>query len=70
MMLDNVKWEPIPPPDIIQNEDVPYATHKGTVDVLGCILRCYQLSDGRRVIDADDVHSFFSPKEPPHDPTT
>lgn len=42
------------PPDAI------YATHEGVLEFEGIRLRVYQLSDGRRVIDAGDVQRLFS----------
>ena len=40
-------------------DGLPTVTHAGVFVVGGHGLKVYQLSDGRRVIDADDVHRFF-----------
>lgn len=45
--------------------DALYATHEGTVEFGAAKLRCYQLNDGSRVFDADDVAAFFTPPWPP-----
>jgi hypothetical protein len=37
-----------------------HATHEGDLVVGEKRLHCYQLSDGRRVVDADDVDRFFT----------
>lgn len=37
----------------------PHATHEGTLTIAGFSFRVYQLSDGSRVLDADDVAAFF-----------
>lgn len=36
-----------------------HATHVGVLAFYGFDLRVYQLSNGNRVIDADDVKAFF-----------
>lgn len=36
-----------------------YATHVGVLRIGGYMLTVYQLNDGQRVIDADDVVRFF-----------
>ncbi len=51
---------PIDKPDNIKEGEV-YVTHSGVVDIGGVKLRCYILSDGKRIFDADDVHNFFEP---------
>lgn len=40
-------------------EDIPQATHEGTLDVLGFKLRTYRLDDGRTVIHAEDFEKFM-----------
>jgi hypothetical protein len=39
--------------------DLPHATHSGVLTLFGKTLRCYRLSDGRAVFDADDFRDFF-----------
>ena len=45
------------------SDDLPWVTHQGVFDFAGARLRCYQLSDGQRVFDADDVEAAFGVRE-------
>lgn len=61
IMLDAIDFTPIertedPAPGVL------YATHEGILRIQGFDFKVYQLSDGRRVIDADDVEHFFTPQ--------
>jgi hypothetical protein len=40
--------------------DLPHSVWSGTFRVYGTTLRCHVLSDGQRVIDADDVERLFA----------
>lgn len=65
MMLDGIEWTaidaPLDPRKLGLADDVPVATHRGELRIgNNAPIRCYQLSDGRRIMDADDVHAFFS----------
>lgn len=57
-MLSAVQWEAVPPrePD---PEGLPYATHSGVLRILDKSLRCYRLSDGRAVFNADGVTALL-----------
>ncbi len=57
-MLDTVDWE-VSEEDNLEDDGIPYATHNGVLDILGSKLRCYRLSDGKTVFDADDVEKLF-----------
>lgn len=57
-MLDGIQWVPVPPPDVLE-DGVLYATHEGCLEVSGAKLRCYQLNNGQRVFNPDDVYAFF-----------
>jgi hypothetical protein len=58
MLFDGVQWtaRTDPPP---ADDSIPYATHSGELDLLGMKFRVYQLSDGRRLVDANDVHALL-----------
>jgi hypothetical protein len=43
-----------------QEGGLPYATHSGVLDLCGHTLRCYRLSDGRAIFDADDFTAFWN----------
>ena len=59
-LLDDVKWKEIhheSPPNI------PYATHEGVLYLGVFKFKVYQLSDGQRVIDEEDLKKFFGVEE-------
>ena len=56
-LLNAVDW--VPAEGVEPSDDMPYATHTGVLTISGVSFRCYQLSDGRRVIDAEDIKAFF-----------
>ena len=59
MMLDGVSWVALPAREA-SKDGIPHATHEGILTFAkGVSLRCYQLSNGQRVFDADDVAAFF-----------
>ena len=59
-MMDGLEWDPVQAPGELE-EDVPYATHEAILDLGHPIpkLKCYQLSNGVRVIDAEDIKALF-----------
>lgn len=59
-LLDSLDWQAVPEPDRVL-DDLPYVTHQGVfrMDIDAPELRCYQLSDGQRVFDPEDVTRFF-----------
>lgn len=62
-LLDAVDWQPLIGPAPQDHDGIPWATHRGIFEIAGLKLRVYQLSDGRRIIDADDLHDFLSGKK-------
>jgi len=59
-MMNSVEWQPIAPDAAMLSDDgLPYATHEGTLSIGGFEFKCYQLSNGARVFDAESVHRFF-----------
>ncbi len=56
-ILDSVKFTEVPPPP--EPGDLPFVTHEGDLTIAGHCMRCYRLSDGRAIINADDMHAFF-----------
>jgi hypothetical protein len=61
-IMDGVHWEQVA---VAQGsgDDLPWVTHQGVFDFAGARLRCYQLSDGQRVFDSDDVEAAFGVHE-------
>lgn len=60
-LLDAVEFVPIETDG--KSEPVgglPVATHQGYLDFLGQKLRVYKLSNGLRVVDAQDFHAFLA----------
>lgn len=56
-LMANVVWTPC---DVSPVGGELVATHEGVLNIVGVAIRCYQLSDGRRVLDGDDVERLFS----------
>lgn len=56
-MLENVTWTPIEAPPITDGS--LYATHTGVLTIEGLTLKCYQLSNGQRVIDGQSMAKLF-----------
>lgn len=56
--LAGVDWQPV---EVDRGDGaIPWVTHVGSIDIGdGDRLRCYQLNDGRRIFDADDVGRFL-----------
>ncbi len=62
VMLDAIEWQEISPdgePARPENDGIPIATHQGELDFLGMKIKVFQLEDGRRLLDADDVHRLL-----------
>lgn len=57
-MLDAVEWEVLPPQE--PSDGLPVATHAGILTIAGYPFRVFQLSNGQRVFDADDLAQFFA----------
>lgn len=59
-MLERVEWLPAETP-VGQGADnsLPHATHAGVLRIGDMELRCYRLNDGRAIINAEDMESFF-----------
>ena len=59
MMLDGVVWvENKNPP--AGDGSLPHATHEGVFDLMGHKMRCYRLSNGKAVFNADDFEALFA----------
>lgn len=69
-LLDQeVEWEKIDPKGFVGEEGTLYATHQGVLEIGAAKLRVYQLNDGQRVFDADDVATQQKSGKPePHIP--
>lgn len=60
MMLDGLTWTACPLQEgTIVDLDMPYVTHEGVLNLDVVSLRVYQLSDGTRAIDLEDMEGFF-----------
>lgn len=54
--MQGVQWRPT---DAESDGELPYATHVGELEVFGVKLRCYRISTGQAIIDADDMNALF-----------
>jgi hypothetical protein len=43
----------------MNDDDIPISTHQGEFTLFGVTLHCHVLSDGQRVIEADDINRLF-----------
>lgn len=50
-IMDRLQWTPVSYEAGTEPEGL-YATHEGVLDIAGSKFRCYQLSDGSRVLHA------------------
>ena len=57
-MLDALPWTAVENPNK-GDGTLPYVTHQGVLTIADMTLRCYQLSDGRRIFDADDMRPML-----------
>lgn len=62
LLEEEIEWTPLPVPEVVEG-DLPYATHQGTLEVGSLSLRCYTLSNGQRIFDADDIDRAFGHPE-------
>ena len=56
VLLDGVEWKELDWPGQV---DGTFATHEGRLTIMGFEFRCYQLNDGQRVLNAEDVEKFL-----------
>ena len=56
--MEKVEWRALPEPTEAPG-DLPYATHEGELELGEACLRCYTLSNGQRIINAEDLESFL-----------
>lgn len=63
MMLQDAIWTPIE--NVKADDSLPYATHSGVLEVPGFdSLKCWRLSNGKAMIDAEDMARFFGFESP------
>lgn len=56
MLLDKLEWKPVehgPAPDA--NAEIPHVTHSGVLDLLGCKMDVFRLSNGQTVISEESM---------------
>ncbi len=58
LLMSNVKWVEVE--NTCEKSDLPHVTHEGNVEIGFYDIRCYTLSDGTRILDAEDVDAMFS----------
>lgn len=58
-LLNALDWQELPAPEGSIPDGVPVATHEGVLRLGELSLRVYQLSDGQRIISAEDMEQFF-----------
>jgi len=58
-IMDAVRWTECEDTSEKGDEGVPFATHHGVLRFGRFTLRVYTLSNGQRLIDAEDVHRML-----------
>lgn len=56
-IMQNVVWEVCDPPKETKN-GIPYVTHEGVLEMMGKRMRCFRLSNGEAVFEAEDFKEF------------
>lgn len=59
IMIEQLDMTAVSVPQPSADDPLPYVTHEGELYVGECVFRVYQLSNGHRVLDAEDVHHYF-----------
>jgi hypothetical protein len=62
-LLNAIPWTPVDPPlpEVVEaDDDLPHVTHEGYLTIGAARLRVFQLSDGQRIIDTNDMDALFS----------
>lgn len=59
LLIGAIEMTPLPVDDEPRPDGIPHATHEGVLEIGDLSIKVWQLSDGRCVLDADDVHRFF-----------
>lgn len=59
MILEGVTWIPAENEPDPNRPELPFATHSGVLHIFGTDIRCYRLSDGKAVFDADDFEQLL-----------
>ena len=62
-LLDAVGWRECKGAIPTADDGVPYATHEGVLWIGSGSLKCYKLSNGQRIFEAESVHRFFGVEE-------
>ncbi len=57
-IMRNVEWVEVE--NKCEKSDLPHVTHEGNVEIGVFAIRCYTLSDGTRILNAEDVESIFT----------
>lgn len=60
MMLEGVTWVPAKEMREPGMDNLPFVTHEGELNLFGTKMRCYRLSSGQTVFNADDMEALFA----------
>lgn len=55
-IFETLDWKAEPPQE---PGELPHVTHSGVLSIAGMRLRCYRLSDGRAIINAEDMRPML-----------
>jgi hypothetical protein len=58
ILLDGVEWKPINS-ECTESKGLPVVTHEGVLRIYGIELKVYQLNNGVRIIDKEDLNKLL-----------
>lgn len=64
-LMNLVQWRPIIYDETMSGNNEVFATHEGELNLGGFSLKCYQLSNGKRVISSESLIPFLDALTPP-----
>lgn len=59
ILLDQAEWKEISGDRPERDDGLPWATHSGVLRIGSVPLRVYRLSNGKAIVDANDMAAFF-----------
>ena len=59
--FDGLEWQAVAPPD--NPEGLPYPTHAGSFHIGDCLIECYVLNTGQRIITEQSLNRLFGEAE-------
>lgn len=58
-IMDNLDWKAVDTAIGDVDGNIPHVTHTGVLEITGIKMKCYRLSNGKTIIDSEDVNKLF-----------